>query len=635
MRLHTVIFCLGLVLMLITMRSVEVRKEDDLLKLVAYTVDTDEHSSIEEVVNATFQPGQPDFWSPHPTNTRWLKLTVSPLSSGEPIVIRVANRLMRSLELYQFSAEGWKVMASGINTPMVDRFTSSSQFGFPVSSSKTSDQTYYLKVTAATRTFLDIDAITLTLDSALSLQKNLIRGFVVTITLFFLIVSIIQFYFDKKNVIFIYFSFCQLAALLAAAVDTSFFHLISVSADTEANLFLYGSIARLVLAQILAARIMYSFEPPTFFKVVFSVFFLLWLITALRLQENNALVSAIFIYALYFPLTIAQLLALKYCKSITPIEKKLTFHFFFGVFLLQCSFVAFWLSNASTFVAYQTSMSLGMQCVIGLGYFVFIYQQRRAETHRALQVQQELLETQRSETTQKMLLQERTLLVDILTHQIKNPLATIRMAADNLIRRPQANPATVSERALKISDSSDEINVILEHCHLINALDNHSVKPAMVDINLKDHFENLTAYTLQRARFNFDIPEDLWVLTDNTYLGIVFTNLLENALKYGDPNQPISIRQIDTDSLNPQKLITIAISNKIGIHGAPSHRNLAERFYRASISNGTFGMGLGLYICGAICQLLSIQISFEVIQKDVVFKLTFEKLNNPSLSHKT
>jgi len=620
--------------MLTTMRSVELQREDNILRSIEHTVVADEYSTIDQVVKAPFQLGQPDFWSPSSTTTRWLKLTVSSGPSDELIVIRIANRLMRSLELYQLSAEGWKVSTSGINFPITDRFISSSQFGFPVSSRTTSDQTYYLKVTAATRTQLDISAITLNLDSALSLQKNLIRGFVVTIMLLLLALSIVQFYFERKDVIFIYFAACQLVALLAAAVDSHFFNLFIASPDAEANLFLYGNLARLVLPQILAARIMFSFQPPTFYKVIFSVFFLLWLIAAVRLQENNALLTAIAIYALYFPLALVQLFALKQCKSITPIEKKVTFNFFVGVFVLQCSYAVFWLSNASTFVSYQTSMSLAMQCVLGLGYFVFIHQQRLSAAQRSLKVQQELEQTRRHQDTQAMLLHERTLVIDILTHQIKNPLATISMAADHLQRRPQAAPKALSERAIKISSSCTEINTILEHCSLINALDHKNITPSHVCVSLRAQFEDLSVFRMNRPRIDLDIPENLIVATDKTYLSITLTNLIDNALKYGDPNKAVSIKQIKTDSHNPQERITISISNKIGIHGAPSRRHLAERFYRASISNETFGMGLGLYICSSICQLLNIQISVEVIQENVVFKLSFQKINLPSTLHK-
>jgi two-component system sensor histidine kinase KdpD len=95
-----------------------------------------------------------------------------------------------------------------------------------------------------------------------------------------------------------------------------------------------------------------------------------------------------------------------------------------------------------------------------------------------------------------------------------------------------------------------------------------------------------------------NLPDDLPMIpVDLTLFAQVFVNLLDNAVKYSQPETPIEIRACRS---NQCVQITIA-DHGIGIP-ADDLPHIFEKFYRASTADGQGGSGLGLSICQGIVE---------------------------------
>jgi hypothetical protein len=300
--------------------------------------------------------------------TRWLKLTMRPVSPDGSIVIRIANKLVHELELYQLTPTGWQMNKSGIDVPILSRYPGSSAFSFLVKPDQTNEQTYYLKVFSPLIWYLSIDALSAERDALITLQTNAIRGFALAIMLFFLLIAAGHF-FESKDYLFFYFGLFQLGAISVVLANSNFFLLFNISPWLEVNVFLYSNALRLLMPLLLSGDLVNRFEPPRWYKITIKILMIVCLIALLQLREENGVITLIFIYSLYFPMMIAQLFAIRACTTIPPEPRKIMFDVYATFFLFQGFFFLYLMTDVSTFVNSQTSMAIAMQCVIGYSFY--------------------------------------------------------------------------------------------------------------------------------------------------------------------------------------------------------------------------------------------------------------------------
>ena len=109
------------------------------------------------------------------------------------------------------------------------------------------------------------------------------------------------------------------------------------------------------------------------------------------------------------------------------------------------------------------------------------------------------------------------------------------------------------------------------------------------------------------------------IFTDGALFKIILNNLLENALKYSPPGDPVVLQVMAPDS-SPQMLLKVM--NRVGHSGAPDKARVFEKYYRSDLAQTTTGSGLGLYIVRALTQLLGGQVDFAHEDETVIFSIT-------------
>jgi signal transduction histidine kinase len=87
------------------------------------------------------------------------------------------------------------------------------------------------------------------------------------------------------------------------------------------------------------------------------------------------------------------------------------------------------------------------------------------------------------------------------------------------------------------------------------------------------------------------------VFGDEIYLKRLFTNLLDNAIKFTEPNGKVTVR---VEMSGPGRVTIRVEDTGIGID-PETLKNLGTRFYRADQARSKEGAGLGLSIVKAIC----------------------------------
>ena len=188
--------------------------------------------------------------------------------------------------------------------------------------------------------------------------------------------------------------------------------------------------------------------------------------------------------------------------------------------------------------------------------------------------------------------------LDAVTHEMKTPLASLRLYLDTLERhdpeREQRN-----EFLGRMRGDLERLDQTVEQ--VLNAARSEEAgrRPEFETVGLMD----LLGDCIEATRAEHELPEqamhlevapDARVRGDSAELSLVFRNLLENAVKYSD--DPVEVRvRVAPDG---DGRVQIEISDR-GI-GIPTRelRKIFQRFYRAGrdVQRTASGLGLGLFI---------------------------------------
>jgi two-component system, OmpR family, sensor histidine kinase KdpD len=186
----------------------------------------------------------------------------------------------------------------------------------------------------------------------------------------------------------------------------------------------------------------------------------------------------------------------------------------------------------------------------------------------------------------------KTAVLHAISHDLRSPLTAIRTAASGLEGReiePDDREALVSV----IEDEADRLTRLVDNLLDLSRIEAGAAQPRLDWCDLRDVAASAAAQVDagDRMAIEFALPEDLpLVRADASQLERVFTNLVENAVKFSPDGAPVRI-----SGGSGGGKVTVRVTDQ-GPGVPPSARpQIFEPFYRGQRSGG--GTGLGLAIC--------------------------------------
>lgn len=212
-----------------------------------------------------------------------------------------------------------------------------------------------------------------------------------------------------------------------------------------------------------------------------------------------------------------------------------------------------------------------------------------------------------------------------VTHELKTPLAAIKLSAQTLNSR-KLNEQQYAQVLNQTISNADRLNELIDNVLLTTRIDGSSYNYQMEEINI-------TQLIIKEANAIFIPPhfegqlniskEEHTILGDIISLRLVISNILQNALKYAGNNANINC---NISKIDNQVKIQIA-DNGPGI--LPNERRkIFNKFYRIGDENTrkTKGTGLGLFIVKQIIKQHKAKIVVENNNpKGTVFTLIFNQ----------
>ena len=252
---------------------------------------------------------------------------------------------------------------------------------------------------------------------------------------------------------------------------------------------------------------------------------------------------------------------------------------------------------------------------IGVVLFWFVATEK---SNRQIQKMQELqalqLEAAQSKAHQEKL-QERRDLIDMLTHELKTPLSTIKFALASLKMAAKAQGESI-ERVQHIDASVNRMDAMIEHVALSNKIERHDARDSAETISAKELMNEVMQEYPDADRFELSIQQGASFSADPFFLALIVENLVSNAVKYSTDGQ-IKI----TIGHETPAMTCFSISNRVANESVPDENRLFERYYRHPNFQNHPGMGIGLSLVHSAAEKMGATVSYQKTGQEVFFQV--------------
>ncbi|WGQ12086.1 HAMP domain-containing sensor histidine kinase [Pedobacter gandavensis] len=212
-----------------------------------------------------------------------------------------------------------------------------------------------------------------------------------------------------------------------------------------------------------------------------------------------------------------------------------------------------------------------------------------------------------------------------VTHELKSPLAAIKLSVQTIIKRDldKARQTSLLNNSLKDIERLDDL---VENMLLATKIENGSLSFPKEEFD----FSELVTKVTDRLQIHscgceqvitLSITPGIKVVGDQFSLSSVVTNLIENAVKYSGPCAEIDVELTVKDG---HPFLRVADKGP----GIPDQEKMLifDKFYRVGNENvrKSKGTGLGLFIVKEVLQMHDADISVrDNVPHGAIFEITF------------
>ena len=567
-----------------------------------------------EATQCEYQTLQKNATSGFTEGYRWVRLRVSaPALPTQTIAIHVGPHFLSDIRLFEKKDGDWINQVAGSHLPASDSHAAIGGYSFIVHAQANGVSTYYLRI--KTSSLSNFFIVAEPWPTTKPYNHKLGIGMQLGALLLILAFALISYLLNPNQVMF---RFCLLmlviVACLAAGSGLLAQYLLPESPAFNQFIFSLLICLRLALWIALARALLKPYRTPNWYALSCHVTYGIAAVSMLLIAFNYPVFAYSLVLAAMLIAPMVQMLAINNTSNMEKAFKwvMLTGFFIQTLLIAMLAVVVNYAIAGSYLPIYVARMTDFVAPLVMLSIILF---QQRMKNTELNQAKTALLESELRSRFEQKQLAERGLLIDMLTHELKNPLAAIGMASGSLSHDLAKLGITENRRLENIKRSVANMDRIIERCVLMNAVDQQAQNFYKETVGLHALLGRCLAQFDQTDRLHLSMDAALIIKTDEQLLEIAICNLIGNAIKYSPPNSPIKI----TVQQENQRVI-IGIANQIKSELAPDESALFKRFYRHPLAHEISGSGLGLYLTRGLCQLLGATVSYK--RSDLLVEFT-------------
>jgi two-component system, sensor histidine kinase LadS len=593
--------------------------EDHSGKMTWETARQQTMTSFEGALSAGYGPGP-----------IWLRVRLDPGRAGMPpdsqIYIRIGPAYLDEIILFDSMLETSAALPQGDTHPKAHQPEPSTQFIFTLPAG-TEPRDVWLRLQTNSARLVYFEAMTQADFRLSNLRTQHWSSLYLGVLCVFFAWGVIQALIRKERLI-IAFVFYQTTALLVGFCMLGYAYLYLSDSSPTLNVDLLTNVMIVTSTAAAATFSYFLLEELDLFAWIRKFFFVLFLIfaalislllighTRLVLQTNMIIIAAI-PWILLAAAVVSSERAPASDELIVARLPKQAIVAYFGASLFFIIFSALPLlgiienSILSTYSLLIYSLTCSVMMLLILEY--------RAQKILELQgkIRASVIKAQTQAEQEKKMREDRERLLSILGHELKTPLATIRMQLGrNEIPR---------ELSQLLESQVADMTHILERSLELSLIEGGHIEPVEEPFDVLALISRLRKGLPEGDRIDFYLPDrnSMMVNTDPELLKTVVRNLMDNALKYSLPQSPVRLQVTPPDSLGKWELW---VSNLPGCAGMPDEKRIFQKYYRSPKATNRSGSGLGLYLIHGLVQLLHGDLRYVPGEGEVHFQLIMQSI---------
>lgn len=214
-------------------------------------------------------------------------------------------------------------------------------------------------------------------------------------------------------------------------------------------------------------------------------------------------------------------------------------------------------------------------------------------------------------------------LISNIAHQTKTPITNISLFSELL--KETTDPGEIVDYVSEINSQSAKLNHLIEELMKTSYLENQLIQVTME----KNEYHRLIDTVLpsfqkvaqqKGLRFQVEAFPETAGLFDEKWTKEAFTNLIDNAIKYGRRDTTITIRFQRLESFD-----CLSVTNVGSTISEEEQGKIFQRFYRGAATTSIEGLGIGLYLVRNIMQLQGGFVKFDSQEQYNTFSLFFKR----------
>lgn len=200
-------------------------------------------------------------------------------------------------------------------------------------------------------------------------------------------------------------------------------------------------------------------------------------------------------------------------------------------------------------------------------------------------------------------LAETTSFVGMLLHEMKNPLASVQLAVQNMQRHDDALPDVQMKRLGHIQAATESMNAVLDRCRQVDQLESGAWTTTPSATDVATLLTDVVGLQTAPGRLHVQSPGKLSAQLDTHTFHTLVGNLLDNALAYSPPDSVVEVvLQKHPATSTRVDHLTLTVRNTVGKPGLPDASRVFDKYYRAEGAHRRTGSGLGLYLVKSLAE---------------------------------